>query len=513
MLCINEISGILDHTEACESIVEMARAPRIGLHPEIRAYALTLIELQVPITQLQQRCREFAKERFNNAPGDIHHRFVLNDHETTSLYRTQFAGFGIPQRSAAEENLDKWFRTNNPSPPDPAMTDACLYYKACGDDPSDRFIIIISTPEQRSMAWRHGHKKLLLLDGTFGINSARSLLFIGMAINNENKGIPIVFFHFTARKTSAATHGDYDGPLLQDLLSRWKQAMGRNDAGEDFEIKVVFTDNDTRERNALSAVFPGALLLLCRFHTAQAWRNGVNRKIRVIPKGPARNEVRRTIAKFLAVLLKDITKFEDAIAHYNKHLDYFTKLGEQTDTISKKKSQGGLAFLSYFQSYLRLREFWVAWSPAGVLEASRILHVEPDQVPRTTNHLESFNSRIKHRYFGAYQHSGRLPRIDVWIVILITKVIPAFFQELEVKEAKAEYFRAMQLAPSHNHNLSIMIDTSTSTSCDPDKSLIPSDAEFNAVEQFDAWAEMEFIDVICESEGEAEENGNEEDSM
>jgi hypothetical protein len=393
------------------------------------------------------------------------------------------------------------------------MTDACLYYKACGDDPSDRFIIIISTPEQRSMAWRHGHKKLLLLDGTFGINSARSLLFIGMAINNENKGIPIVFFHFTARKTSAATHGDYDGPLLQDLLSRWKQAMGRNDAGEDFEIKVVFTDNDTRERNALSAVFPGALLLLCRFHTAQAWRNGVNRKIRVIPKGPARNEVRRTIAKFLAVLLKDITKFEDAIAHYNKHLDYFTKLGEQTDTISKKKSQGGLAFLSYFQSYLRLREFWVAWSPAGVLEASRILHVEPDQVPRTTNHLESFNSRIKHRYFGAYQHSGRLPRIDVWIVILITKVIPAFFQELEVKEAKAEYFRAMQLAPSHNHNLSIMIDTSTSTSCDPDKSLIPSDAEFNAVEQFDAWAEMEFIDVICESEGEAEENGNEEDSM
>lgn len=62
MLCINEISGILDHTEACESIVEMAHAPHIGLHPEIRAYALTLIELQVPITQLQQQCREFAKD-------------------------------------------------------------------------------------------------------------------------------------------------------------------------------------------------------------------------------------------------------------------------------------------------------------------------------------------------------------------------------------------------------------------------------------------------------------------
>jgi hypothetical protein len=46
-------------------------------------------------------------------------------------------------------------------------------------------------------------------------------------------------------------------------------------------------------------------------------------------------------------------------------------------------------------------------------------------------------------------------------------------------------------------------DNSTSTSCDPDKSLIPYDAEFNAVELFDAWAEMEFIDDICESEDEA----------
>ncbi|KAG1746910.1 hypothetical protein EDB19DRAFT_1826291 [Suillus lakei] len=327
------------------------------------------------------------------------------------------------------------------------MTDACLYYKACGDDPSDC------------------HKKLLLLDGTFGINSTQSLLFIGMARNHKNKGIPIVFFHFTAWKTSAATHGDYDGLLLQDLLSCWKQAMGRNNAGEYFKIKVVFTDNDTRERNALSAVFP------------------------------------------------DITKFEDAIAHYNKHLDYFTKLGEQMDTILKKKSQSGLAFLSYFQSYLSLHEFWVAWSPAGVLEASQILHVEPNQVPHTTNHLESFNSQIKHCYFGAYQHSGQLPCIDVWIIILITKVIPAFFQELEVKEAKAEYFHAMQLALSHNHDLSIMIDTSTLTSCDPDESFIPSDAELNAVELFNAWAKMEFIDDICESEAEAEENCDDEDSI
>ncbi|KAG2063595.1 hypothetical protein BDR04DRAFT_1163528 [Suillus decipiens] len=184
-------------------------------------------------------------KRFGDAPGDIHYRLVLNNHETTSLYHTHFAGFGIPQCSAAEENLDKWFHINSPSPLDPALSDTCLYYKACGDDQSDWFIIIISTPEQQSMAWHYGHKRLILFDGTFGINSAQSLLFIGMAINHENKCIPIVFFHFTAWKTSAATHGDYDRPLLQDLLNRWKQAMGKNDAGEDFEIKVILTNDNT----------------------------------------------------------------------------------------------------------------------------------------------------------------------------------------------------------------------------------------------------------------------------
>ncbi|KAG1777869.1 hypothetical protein EV702DRAFT_1196667 [Suillus placidus] len=148
MLCIDEIAGIFDHTEACESLLQMDRDPQIGLHPEIRTYALSLVKLQVPITQLQQCCCDFAKDKFGDAPGNTHHQFILNDHETTSLYCTYFAELGVPQRSAAEENLEKWFRSSKPSPPDSALTDACLYYKHCGEDPSDRFIIIISTPEQ-----------------------------------------------------------------------------------------------------------------------------------------------------------------------------------------------------------------------------------------------------------------------------------------------------------------------------------------------------------------------------
>lgn len=59
--------------------------------------------------------------------------------------------------------------------------------------------------------------------------------------------------------------------------------MGKSSEGEDFDIKVVLTDNDLHERNALAQVYPDVLLLLCRFHITQAWRNALNHKLRVIP--------------------------------------------------------------------------------------------------------------------------------------------------------------------------------------------------------------------------------------
>ena len=92
---------------------------------------------------------------------------------------------GIKQCLAAEENLNMWFRAQKPQPPHPGMSESCLYYQPCEDDDNGRFIIIISTPEQQAMAWQYGHNNLLLLDGMFGVNSARSLLFIGMVIDAE----------------------------------------------------------------------------------------------------------------------------------------------------------------------------------------------------------------------------------------------------------------------------------------------------------------------------------------
>ncbi|KAG6876273.1 hypothetical protein C0992_000236 [Termitomyces sp. T32_za158] len=43
LITIEEISGILDHSAACNNVQEMDQDPSIKLHPELRAYALSLL--------------------------------------------------------------------------------------------------------------------------------------------------------------------------------------------------------------------------------------------------------------------------------------------------------------------------------------------------------------------------------------------------------------------------------------------------------------------------------------
>jgi len=109
---IDEITGIFDHTPICEAIKEMPGSPHIPLHPDLRNFALHLIQDDsLSPAQLCKRCHEWAKEKWGTdyPAGDDSHRFMLSSHKTTSLYRTIAARIGILQQSAAEANLDQWF--------------------------------------------------------------------------------------------------------------------------------------------------------------------------------------------------------------------------------------------------------------------------------------------------------------------------------------------------------------------------------------------------------------------
>jgi hypothetical protein len=121
------------------------------------------------------------------------------------------------------------------------------------------------------MAWEIRHKKQVLLDLTFSIYSAKILIGIVMGINKNSRGIPLAMFIFLPLKDAKAVHASYDGAILQDILTEWKKSMGKNKAGELFDILVTNTDNDSCEHFALTKVWSSIFLLFCMFHSWQAW--------------------------------------------------------------------------------------------------------------------------------------------------------------------------------------------------------------------------------------------------
>ncbi|KAJ7171536.1 hypothetical protein C8R46DRAFT_846840, partial [Mycena filopes] len=447
LLSIDEILGDFSHSASCLKTESMDRNPRIPLQPELRDFALSLIRKRLPLPQLRQQCRDWARTRWGVDAGDNSYRRVLTSHDSSSLYRTFAAESGISQQTAPENNLDLWFRSENPCPPDPRLTASCLSYIPCIPGESDRFSLVISTPEQQQLAWKYGHKKLVLMDLTFGFCNGRALLIILMVLDDRGKGLPVAEILFTAKKSAKAVHADYDKLILDKLLGLWKDGMGTNAAGESFEFVVGLTDNDARERFTLDKRFSAILILLCLFHVWQAWRNALNKYLRPIPQGDTRQTTRQRLGRFLMRLLKEITIYEDAIAEYNAEIAHFEQLAKRRDAASKTQSKAALAFLGYLKTYLKTRAFW--FSPQdhnSREEAARRLGVPVSEVPRTTNHLESFNGRIKSSYFSPFIHSGRLPRIDYWVLILITLVLPTFFDAWAEKRDLSDYYSHMRKA-------------------------------------------------------------------
>ena len=56
LLTIDEISGILDHSPSCKQLLEMDQNASIPLHPDLKAFALSLLRDNIPLAQLRQMC-------------------------------------------------------------------------------------------------------------------------------------------------------------------------------------------------------------------------------------------------------------------------------------------------------------------------------------------------------------------------------------------------------------------------------------------------------------------------
>lgn len=91
---------------------------------------------------------------------------------------------------------------------------------------NDRFEVCISTKEMRDATWKHAHHGQIHLDGTFGVCNKKVLLFIVMAVDEANRGVPLAFFLFSAPSGNKHTAAGYDTAVLERMLSVWKHSLG-----------------------------------------------------------------------------------------------------------------------------------------------------------------------------------------------------------------------------------------------------------------------------------------------
>ncbi|KAI0687305.1 hypothetical protein C8Q76DRAFT_698787 [Earliella scabrosa] len=223
-------------------------------------------------------------------------------------------------------------------------------------------------------------------------------------------------------------HGDYTKELLQTILQHWAEAMGTNNAGEQFTPRLGITDNDIRERHALATIWPGISLLLCMYHIWQAWRLALTRSLAGTPKGNAMIGDPDCACQILHAV--DITMFPEAVAAYTKEYSAYKKLARDQAPVRKLQAEGAIKFLTYLSTFLATKKYWLQWSCGGsVIKAAELLDIPEDQIPCTTNHLESHNNQVKNNYFSHHEHGGHLPHVDVWILTLVLQLnsnVPIF---------------------------------------------------------------------------------------
>jgi MULE transposase domain len=237
---------------------------------------------------LEQRAYQGMRD-FDPKTANVRYHLLPSDNAT--LYRKFSRQNGIDIRQKPEYNIDNWL---NPDSPDyqPEVCRAIFHYHA-RHEAGERFEVCISTKDMDDAARKYAHRSQLVLDGTFGVCTSRLLLFIGLAQDENRKGVPIVFFLFSAPTGNRATHAGYNTQILCELLTHWRRHLSKN--SQPFEPSVAITDTDTKERGALLLVWPNILLLICKFHLRQCWTNHRKTAMRCTSSDFWKESVRNTL--------------------------------------------------------------------------------------------------------------------------------------------------------------------------------------------------------------------------
>lgn len=428
------IRGYFEHNAECLTST-ISRMPVWPIHPSVYEDALQRLKAGLPLAAVRDKNRElFRSFGYKDMPRDLstsRYRWLLTTNDHRSIYRQFLRLQGVKIVQKDHINVHEWLDRDSPQF-NQTLYDAIFHYTPRTEE-NERLEICIATPEMKEAAWRYGHHSQVILDGTFGISNKKLLLFIVMGVDEANRGVPLAFLLFSAPGTNQKTAAGYDTAILERLLQAWKKAMGSRD-GEEFEVWIVITDTDLMERGALLRVFPYVILLICKFHLRQSWKN---HRGKVLKGATAEHQDIRDRLRRLEDALIDSEDFDSAkeLVSKEKLTISTARDSEQCDT---NVADGALNHLEYLSTYWLRLSLWESWSKAGRVKAAKRLGRPINDILPTTNHLEAFNGVLKRKHLRRGQHGGHRLRVDVLVHLLIVHALPSIFQQREVEDLELQ---------------------------------------------------------------------------
>lgn len=420
---ILRIRGYPHHNALCQDAV-LTAIPSQALHPTVYQRALAEMTAGIPYHQIRANNRTAYVQRsypdMNGEPHTWQHRYLILPGDRRSLNRQATRLKGIKVTEKPHINIDEWLEPDSPNYKK-ELAEAVFHYSPRVEK-GERLELCIATQEMNEMAWKHAYRSQVLMDGTFGICDKKMLLFIMMGIDDDGHGVPLAFLLFSAPSGNRQTSAGYDTEVLTRLLREWRSSLEKHRNGQSFYCLVGVTDTDLKERAALLDVFTEIILLICRVHLRRSWQNHRSKHLKA---GKGDLETRDIILR-LRRLEDDLVKtvnFEEAVALVEAEREILTDDIDNDGILS-----GAIKHLDYLAQFWLKRNLWESWSDFGRHAAAKVINCPLEKVISTTNHLESFNSVLKHHFIASKQSGGRRLRLDMLFYHLVSTIMPVFFE-------------------------------------------------------------------------------------
>ncbi|RKO94312.1 hypothetical protein BDK51DRAFT_42160 [Blyttiomyces helicus] len=449
------IQGVLEHSQGCNEL-PFRGAPTLP-HLTIAETAKQKIRVGIPASRILGNKNNVQYPMTHpDLPRHIGNvRFWLSKEYIASFRRDLRAELlSISPDLLAEQNIHK-FQTPLLDDKNDDLREAVFHYQP-NTSKSDIFELGISSPAMLAAAWQYAHGEVILMDGTFSVYLHKILLFVMLVIGENNHGVPVALFLFSAPLGNSRTSSGYDSKILEQFFLIVPYIYVT------VLLQICMTATYLKEINALKAVWPAIIGLLCMFHVSQSWKNQL---IKELGRGGPPDVV--STRQLIAELSKSPPK-ADLVPMATKlkadlEISFLTQtfpttssgyenlyMWHRTNPPVLRVVEGGVNFMPYlFKHWLRLNVL-LMWLAQFREQASHAANVPCRVLPNTNNHTEGFNSTFQTYGLAAVKLNGRRIRVDVFVAYCIRVILPRILarRALERETVELRARRGPGQAPS-----------------------------------------------------------------